>query len=317
MNKVTDINDRQLVEVPILFILFNRPQHARRVLDRLRQVRPTQLYVTIDGPRAGNESDKQGVQECIALLDEIDWPCTVTKLIRDQNLGCKRAVSHAITWFFDQVEAGIILEDDCLPDVTFFDYCRVLLEKYADEPQVMHISGCNLYNGFKWGEDSYFFTNIPHIWGWATWRRAWVNYDVTMAAYPAFKKANGIEKSVRNAGSRVYWKKIFDMVYAGQVDTWDHQWVFTVWRFGGLCVTPNQNLITNIGFGQAATHTKTETEQANLSTIPIDSQSMRFPDKSELNEDAIEYAAANFYQLPSWWSIKFDALRRLATAKLF
>jgi hypothetical protein len=317
MNKVTDLNDRLSFDVPILFILFNRPQHARRVLERLRQVRPTQLYVTIDGPRIGNNSDKQGVQDCIALLDEIDWPCTVTKLIRDQNLGCKNAVSQGITWFFDQVEAGIILEDDCLPDITFFDYCRVILEKYADEPKVMHISGCNLYNGLKWGQDSYFFSNIPHIWGWATWRRAWVNYDSTMADYPAFLQAGGIKKAVRNSGARMFWKKVFDVMYSNQFDTWDHQWVFAVWRCGGVCVTPNQNLITNIGFDEAATHTNIKSAHADLQTVPIDTQAMRFPDKIELNEAAIEYASANFYQLPSWWSNKLKALRRLATAKLF
>ncbi len=141
-------------DIPILFILFNRPKLAQLVLDRIRLVRPTKLYIAIDGPRPNREDDRINVQQCVSLISEIDWPCTVKTIIRDDNLGCKFAVSSAINWFFVQEEMGIILEDDCLPDSTFFSFCRKLLFKYENDNKIMHISGCNLMSEKKFGENS-------------------------------------------------------------------------------------------------------------------------------------------------------------------
>ncbi|WP_020601970.1 hypothetical protein [Spirosoma spitsbergense] len=317
MNEIANLENGQAFDVPVLFILFNRPQHARHVLERLRQIKPAQLFVAIDGPRDGVADDIKNVELCLALLDEIDWPCNVAKLIRDRNLGCKLAVSQAIDWFFLQVEEGIILEDDCLPDITFFDFCRVLLDKYTHDDRVMHIGGCNLYKQNKWGTSSYFFTSIPHIWGWATWRRAWSKYDVNIAEYPNYIKSNEFKKRVLTAGSRRFWERTFEDVFVGRLNTWDFQWVFAVWVNGGLCITPNQNLISNIGFDNTATHTVIATDMANLKTFPILVEKIIFPTKIELNEEATKYAFSEFYQMPSWFSNKFMRLLGIIKSYIF
>ncbi|GAB3793496.1 hemolytic protein HlpA [Spirosoma humi] len=298
-------------DVPVLFILFNRPKHAHLVLERLREVKPTRLFVSIDGPRAGVASDAKGVQECLSLLDGIDWQCDVVRLINNRNLGCKVAVSQAISWFFSQVEEGIILEDDCLPDYTFFEYCRTLLHQYSTDCRVMHIGGCNLYEGLKWGEESFFFTNIPHIWGWATWRRAWEKYDVNMRDYISFEQSGSLNDIVLNTGSRRFWRRSFKDVHTGKIDTWDYQWVFAIWLHKGFCITPNQNLVSNIGFDQDATHTTANSDMANIPTIPIDIEKMKFPDEVYLNHDATEYAMNKFFQLPSYLAVKISKIRRI------
>lgn len=303
-------------DVPVLFILFNRPKHAQLVLERLKLIKPTRLFVSVDGPRAKVDADIKGVEECLALLDTIDWQCTVIKLINEKNLGCKIAVSQAITWFFSQVEAGIILEDDCLPDPTFFDYCRTLLHKYAHNSNIMHIGGCNLYEGLRWSEDSYFFTNIPHIWGWATWSRAWEKYNVDIPEYPLFAQSGIIDTITLDVGSRRFWKKSFNAVYEGKIDTWDYQWVFTIWLHKGFCITPNQNLVSNIGFDQDATHTVVDSTMANIPTVPIKVELMKCPNKVEICYDAIEYAMSKFFQAPSWWATKLNRLKRIANNAL-
>lgn len=306
----TDQENRAVFDVPLLFILFNRPQHARQVLNRVRQIRPATLFVAVDGPRANRPDDQANVQQCIALLNEIDWPCTVTKLIHEQNLGCKRAVSCAIDWFFEHVETGIILEDDCLPDTSFFDFCRVLLHRYADEPKVMHIGGANLYGKHTWSTNTYFFSIIPHIWGWATWRRAWKLYDVAMGDYPQFKRSKELEKRVTHVPSIKYWQSALDGTYSGTIDTWDYQWVYTIWKNQGLCIIPNQNLITNIGFDGTATHTVAESDMANLPTVSIDYRQIKHPGALLVEKEAVNYAFAKFYQLPSWWQTKINNLKR-------
>ena len=310
MAELIEIENETGFETPILFILFNRPEHARRVLNQLRRIKPHRLFVAIDGPRPGSIDDFEGTKQCEKMLNEIDWECEVSRLIRPHNLGCKNAVSSAINWFFDHVEQGIILEDDCLPDPTFFSFCQALLEKYAENQNVMHIGGVNLYGNRAWGEATYFFSKIPHIWGWATWRRAWKLYDVAMQDYPAFKDGGGIDNAVTYPPSRLFWQNEFDNTYAGLINTWDYQWVFTIWKYEGLCIIPNQNLITNIGFGEAATHTVSDSEFANLPTKPINTRTMVHPTSIDVNSKAVQYAFVNFYQLPSWWQRKATSLRK-------
>ncbi|MFD1142283.1 nucleotide-diphospho-sugar transferase [Larkinella insperata] len=248
------------LDIPVLFILFNRPRHARKVLEQIRQAQPKELFIAIDGPRPNHPTDREQVAQCTALLDEIDWPCQVYKLIQPRNLGCKRGVSTAITWFFEQVEMGIILEDDCLPDPSFFTFCRETLLYHQHNSSVMHISGVNFQGGQRHGDGSYFYSKICHIWGWATWRRAWAKYDVSMQSYAEFRQNQVIKDLFTDQKVQQFWTEAFDGVYAGQIDTWDYQWCYTIWTSGGICVCPNQNLISNIGFGQDATHTKEDTE---------------------------------------------------------
>ena len=169
---------------PVLFIIFNRVETTKRVFEAIRNVRPLKLYVAADGPRPGNDADKVNCDEVRKIIDDVDWPCEIKTLFQDQNLNCGRAPSTAITWFFEHEEEGIILEDDCLPSTSFFRFCHELLAYYRHDNRVMHIGGNNFLEGWQKDPDySYYFSRSGHIWGWATWRRAWQTFDFDMLLY--------------------------------------------------------------------------------------------------------------------------------------
>ena len=282
-------------DIPILFILFNRPNHARRVFERIRHIQPRELFVSIDGPRPGHPTDPEQVAACLALLEEIDWPCQVQQLIQGQNLGCRQGVSTAISWFFKQVEMGIILEDDCLPDPSFFSFCRENLRYHQHNPGVMHISGVNFQGGQWRGDGSYFYSKICHIWGWASWRRAWQHYDVNMSTYLAFRQHNLINTLFTDPQVQQFWIECFDGTFSGQINTWDFQWCYALWTNNGLCINPNQNLISNIGFGQEATHTKDNNDLfSNRPLQPL--TEIIHPRFIIENRQATDYSLNNFFR---------------------
>lgn len=260
------------LNVPILFLIFNRPDTTERVFAEIKKVKPQKLFVASDGPRKNKVGEKELVEKTRRMvLDMIDWECEVKTLFRDENLGCKVAVSSAIDWFFENVEAGIILEDDCLPDQSFFRYCGELLEKYKDDERIMIISGDNFQDNAKYGDGSYYFSKNINIWGWATWRRSWKKYDVNMQTYPDFRKSNKINSISSRLLIQRFWISIFDAMFAGKIDTWDYQWVYAIWANNGLSISPNINLISNIGFRNDATHTKGEGHKfANMKTVSLD-----------------------------------------------
>lgn len=282
---------------PILLIWFNRPNHAQRVLNRLRVLQPTALYIAIDGPRVQHPTDRENVQLSLYLLNSIDWPCTIETLIHKQNLGCRQAVSSAIDWFFEHIEAGIILEDDCLPDLSFFSYCADLLIRYANNNRVMHISGANMIGRMRY-PFSYCFTNVCHVWGWATWKRAWQLYDLTMKTYPE----NGsriIRQHSYSIESERFFKYIFDESFEARVDTWDYQWLYTIWYANGLCILPTGNLIQNIGFGEQATHTKSISKYAELPLYHIGP--LIHPPRIEESVDTTKWLHHELYRsFPRW-----------------
>ncbi|WP_234736668.1 nucleotide-diphospho-sugar transferase [Tellurirhabdus bombi] len=296
-------------DIPILFILFNRPQHSRQVFSRIRQAQPAELFVAIDGARPNHPTDAERTRECRALLDEIDWPCTVHQLIRTENLGCRRAVSSAITWFFEQVEMGIILEDDCVPDPTFFSYCREVLLRYAHESSLMHVGGVNFQKGRWHGDGSYYFSKVCHIWGWATWRRAWKRYDESMASYPVFKEQNRIADVFDDPRVQQFWMDGFESVYNGTNDTWDYQWCYAIWTNNGICSLPNTNLISNIGFDGEATHTKFY--DRSVASHPLNSLTeFRHPTFFIESKAASTYSLQNSFRKRYWLSNKINGLKR-------
>lgn len=261
------------LDTPILFIIFNRPDVTRTVFSRIREVKPRQLFVAADGPRAGNAYDEIKCEETRVIISEVDWDCEVKTLFRQENLGCGRGVSQAITWFFNEVEQGIVLEDDCLPDLTFFTYCEALLEHYKNTPEVMHIGGVNFQQGLRRGDASYYFSAISHVWGWAGWRRAWQKYNFDVEGLDAFISENKVVRYTDNPVVARHWLKIFREMESHLVDTWDYQWTYTVMNNGGVSIIPNVNLVSNIGFGGDATHTtETVSQYANN---PV--QAMPFP----------------------------------------
>ena len=255
---------------PILFIIFSRPDVTQKVFDRIKLAKPAKLYVAADGPRKGNVADKEKCAETRNLvLNNIDWDCEVITLLRDENLGCRNAVSQAISWFFDQEEMGIILEDDCLPDISFFKFCQECLLKYKDDDRFFHINGSNYQLGWQRDADyPYYFTKYNSIWGWASWRRAWKFYDVNIPNWPEIKEKRFFLDMSNSEVDALNRMQIFDSVYNKKVDTWDYQWTFTIMSQSGICITPNKNLISNIGFGEGATHTTKPNKRANL---PVES----------------------------------------------
>jgi hypothetical protein len=254
------------LSTPVAFIIFNRPDTTERVFEAIRQAKPLKLLVVADGPR----TDRPGeVEKCVAtraVIDRVDWECEVLTNYSDINLGCKRRVSSGIDWVFSVVEEAIILEDDCLPAASFFQFCQTLLEKYRHDNRIMHIDGTNLQFGQTRTPYSYYFSKYSGIWGWASWRRAWQNYDVGLKSWEEFKISQAIESVHINPYEQKYWSEILDRVYQGKIDTWDYQWNYACWSQGGLAAVPEVNLITNIGFRPDATHTH---HDSHLAALPL------------------------------------------------
>lgn len=245
---------------PILLLLFNRPDNTQQLIDQLRKTRPDTLYVAVDGPRLNHSTDTENVASCIALLDTIDWPCQIHKRFAKKNLGCGNNVSGAITWFFSEVEEGIILEDDCLPSEAFFAYCQLLLPRYRNVPEVMMLSGNRWHDEFLI-ETDYFFSLFTSTWGWATWRRAWQQYDFTMSDWPTCRKDPAFAAWLRTPPIQTFWFNQLQRYYRHiqhEVDNWDFQWQYVVFKHHGLVVTPRQNLVQNIGVVGVHTHSVEE-----------------------------------------------------------
>lgn len=264
---------------PILLIAFNRPNHFKILIDRLREVAPSNLYVAIDGPRTEKHGELEKVEACRNLVRDIDWPCSLTTHFQDTNLGCGLGVSSAINWFFEFEERGIILEDDIIPDLSFFPYCTDLLDMYADNKSVFAISGCNFVpTNFQTNpQDSFRFSQVPHIWGWATWKDRWDYYSLDIDGWRTQLGLRGLwKKSGGNLPSAVYWASTFELLARKEVDTWDGQLVYCSMVNNGLTATSNVNLIENIGFDLQATHTVEDRNEL----LPV--QPMVFPLRAPL-----------------------------------
>lgn len=245
-----------MVASPILLIIFNRLDSVKEVFACIRKAGPRQFYIAADGPRPTKEGEYEKCMEVREfVLRHVDWECEVHTLFRDVNLGCGRAVSSAITWFFSEVEKGIILEDDCVPSDSFFDYCDALLDRYQNNDRVMHIAGHNPLHVNRARGASYYFARIQHCWGWASWRRAWERYSFDIEGLDVFLKERRLAALFSRRISRDYWKDIFERMRRHEIDTWDYQWVYAILKNDGLCINPVRNLVSNIGFGGDGTHT--------------------------------------------------------------
>jgi hypothetical protein len=288
-----------MLNTPILFLIFNRPDTTKLVFETIKKAQPTRLYIAADGARNYKENEETiCLQTKELVLKNIDWKCEVKTLFRTQNLGCKQAVSEAINWFFENEEQGIILEDDCLPEMSFFKFCEQMLEYYKNDAKVFHIGGNNLQNGQKRGDASYYFSHLNHIWGWATWKRAWKNYDIELKNWDSFKKSGGMNSIFHDREVRNYYKKHIDELIEKQVDTWDLQWTASMWMGGGIAILPNVNLIQNIGFGAEATHTTNPNNKlANLSTKPIEFPLVH-PINAQILNEADHFSYYYYFKIP-------------------
>jgi hypothetical protein len=260
-----------ITDEAVLLIAFNRPDHLTVLIDRLREVQPTRVYLAVDGARPSRAGEGELVGACQALAGAIDWPCEVKTLFREQNLGCGLGVSSAISWFFGHEERGVILEDDIIPDPSFFPFCVELLDRYADDSRVFAISGCNFVppEGLS-STGAYRFTQVPHIWGWATWRRSWDEYQLDIAGW---RQRLPIHKLWARSGKRltatVFWTGTFELLARKQVDTWDGQLVLASMAANQWTATSNVNLVENLGFGADATHTLDEVDTLEVKPIAV------------------------------------------------
>lgn len=255
------------LRTPILFIVFNRPDTTIKVFEAIRKVKPSRLYIASDGPRDEKNGEDQRVMQVRKIVTAIDWPCELKTLFREKNLGCKYGISNGIDWFFKHEEQGIILEDDCLPHQDFFQYCQALLNYYRNSNKVLAISGVNFYNKNKSDYESYYFSKYFHCWGWATWRSSWDLYDREISFWPLWKCSEDWNRRFTDKVEKKYWEKIFDLTYSKQIDTWDYQFLASLWKKNGLTVIPKKNLVTNIGFGNNASHTTDVTHK--FSNFPL------------------------------------------------
>ena len=256
--------------LPVLFLIFNRPEIASETFAVIKDVKPKELFIACDGPRA----DKLGEDELVrktrnAIEKMIDWDCDIKRLYREDNLGCQRSVSGSIDWFFKNVEKGVILEDDCLASPSFFRYCEELLDRYEDDFRVMSINGTCLtpsddpnFNG-----ESYCFSRYSSSWGWATWANRWSLFDVKMSNYQKFKEKNIIKDLFDDFPRQNFWKEIFQDVYDGKINSWAYIWSYTCFINNGLSCAPRRNLVSNIGFGGEGTHTQNKGDK--MAEIPI------------------------------------------------
>jgi hypothetical protein len=276
------------LQTAVLFLVFNRPDTTAQVFKAIRRAKPPRLYVAADGPRADRAGEAEKVAKVREIATAVDWPCEVKTLFRDENLGCKYAVSGGISWFFDHEEQGIILEDDCLPHSDFFTFCETLLDRYATDDRIWVITGNNFQNGARRGEASYYFSRYNHVWGWASWRRAWQKADMNIRFWPEWKASAAWKEFWTDSLTRKYWEKIFDRMHRAEIDTWDYPWTASVWYHGGLTATPNVNLVSNIGFGPDSTHTASaDSPLAGMVTVSIGK--LQHPSAVIQNSDADRY----------------------------
>lgn len=297
-------------EIPILMLVFNRPNHTQKVLERILEINPSKIYVVADGPRVNREDDHINSKATRALFSNLRGDVEIITHFRDENLGCRKSVSEGISWFFAQEEMGIILEDDCLPDLSFFTFASNLLHRYVNEPRVMHISANNFQpSTFEW-EPSYYFSQFPHIWGWATWRRAWNGYSSTLDNISKKDFGELLDNNFLSWNQKQVFKDKYELVKLGEIDTWDYQWMFHIWNKEGLCITPKVNLVKNIGFDASATHTVDASDKfADMHIESIDA--IFFDDSLDRHVSADQFTYQN-----NWHKNAFRNMYRLLRRNL-
>ena len=239
----------------VALFLYRRPDRTRKVFERIRGARPERLFLIADGPRPESPEDRRGCELARAVVEDVNWPCEVTRIYADENIGLRLRIPTGIDEVFSSVDRAILLEDDCLPDPSFFPFCDEMLRRYADDERVMHVAGSQLLSPAPAREASYHFSRYPHIWGWGSWRRAWAAYDVDLADWHRLGRRQRdarVAEMFDDESERRHWRYVWDG--AREIENWDGQWSYALLDRGGLAVNPNANLVSNIGFGEVATN---------------------------------------------------------------
>lgn len=282
-------------QVPVLFLVFNRPQHTRVSLERIRMAQPAKLYIHCDAARPDHPGDAEKVAEVRALIQEkVDWACEVKTLYRTENQGLRAGVGGALNWFFDLEPYGIVLEDDCVPDLTFFPFCGELLEYYLHDEQIMHIGCSNLAEEYtRESGDSYVFSRFSFVWGWAGWRRAWKKMSIDLEGLDEFEQSGMIGNLIKNRGAQIYMTDKFRVTQRRENQSWAYAWFYSILKNNGLCIVSSINLVQNVGVGESgATHTTKQNKKAQL-----EARSIRFPLKHPANRDPNPQLEQRFFHL--------------------
>lgn len=258
-----------MFDVPIAFVVFNRPDVTKVSFERIQRLRPNRLFIISDGPRETRMGESRLVEQSRQIAEQIDWPCDVQKIYASENMGCGRRISSGISKVFEAVDRAIILEDDCIAESSFFSYCQTLLDYYQDDQRVMAISGDNFQLSQSRTSASYYFSKYPHCWGWATWRRAWNQFDLGIHDWPEFRDSGHLSTICSSQREIDYWTQIFNKSYAGEDSSWAYPWTCCCWMNHGLTALPDVNLVSNHGFGADATHTQHRSGSAGLPTQPL------------------------------------------------
>ena len=287
-----------ILNTPVAFLIFNRPETTVRIFEEIRKAKPKKLFVVADGPGENKEGEEEKCNAARKIIEKVDWDCEILKNYSPTNLGCKKRISSGISWVFDNVDEAIFLEDDCMPNQSFFRYCQELLEFYKDDERVMMISGNNFQKKKVTGY-SYYFSLYSHIWGWASWKRVWQKYDVEMKLWPEIKRRKSLEYWLGRKKAVEHWTEEFDFAYSNKIDTWDFQFLFTCWINHGLSILPEVNLVSNIGFGSGTHTTKPDHKSSNIPSAEI-SFPLRHPPCMMRNMEADIYEEDNYilFSLP-------------------
>lgn len=300
-------NTRQ-TGAPVALFIFNRPDTTERVFSAIAKARPSKLLVVADGPRAGRPGETEQCAQARALTEQVSWDCEVSRNYASENLGCGNRVASGLNWVFGLVSEAIILEDDCIPHDSFFRFCDELLDRYRFDTKVGHIAGTSPAAGRYQGTGSYYFSRYNHMWGWASWARAWTYYDKSMASWPQ-RRASGWLNGLLDRPKEVrYWTRVFDAVYAGEIDTWDYQWIFASWVQGMYTAVPGKNLVSNVGYRSDATHT---IHKSLWSEMAVDELAFPLAHPVSVERDTIADRVANdlmFAKSP--WNRLRNRLRR-------
>jgi hypothetical protein len=282
----------------VALFLFRRPEQTRSVFERIREARPSRLFLIADGPRRGHEEEARDCERARAVVESVDWPCEVVRDFADENLGLKRRIPSGLDRVFNEVEEAIVLEDDCVPDPSFFGYCEQLLERYRDDERIVHVAGSQLLPDPPVAA-SYHFSRYVHIWGWATWRRAWRLFDVDLVDWhsrPEEEREAWLRRTFEADDERRFWRYVWNC--APEIDNWDVQWAYVCLRRGRLSINPNRNLISNVGFGDEATNATVDPHA--IAGRPLEGISFPLQHPSEVRRDvAADASASRLFRRPA------------------
>jgi len=296
------------LSTPVVLILFNRPRLTEKVFEAIARAQPRYLYVIADGPRDNYPQERELCDAARAVVEEIGWDCQVFRNYSQINLGCRHRIFTGLNWVFAQVDEAIILEDDCVPDESFFLFCSKLLDRYKTDKRIMSVSGNNFQFGQSSTDDSYYFSRYPHCWGWATWGRAWKHCDIDLRQWCTANTQDRLQDVLESSSAIRYWQGKFQKTFEREIDSWAFCWTFSCWMQSGLTILPDKNLVSNIGFASDGTHHKTSNNP--FACIPAQKMDfpLRHPDYVLRNSKADSFTQRNMFGIVSRSIRKIKAL---------